>query len=196
MANTTKFVNFLKSKVPAFMKSFGYKSKLEEGEKALINGFIDHVADDIVYSAIVTKKELAETLVRKGIDREFVNKHLDTLIKLEDLYFTHETYVNDTKYVNYCEDTISTWYSQYKGERNRIYTEIKHDYFDDYNNCWTIDAWRTPDDDEDGVAPIEVYLDGSLKIRDENAFYDAMLDFGIVEAIEETLKEIQSENKG
>lgn len=196
MANTTKIVNFFKSKVPAFMKTFGYKSKLEEGEKALINGFIDNVADDIVYSEIVTKKELAETLILKGIDREFVNKHLDTLIKLEDLYFTIETYVNSTKYVNYCENTIRTWYRQHKGKLNRTYTEIKHDYFDDYNGCWTIDAWRTPDDDEDGVAPIEVYLDGSLKIRDENAFYDAMLDFGIIEAIEEVLNQIQSENKG
>jgi hypothetical protein len=174
------------------MKTFGYNSKLEEGEKTLINGFIDHVADDIVYSEIVTKKELAETLILKGIDREFVNKHLDTLIKLEDLYFTIETYVNSTKYVNYCENTIRTWYRQHKGKLNRTYTEIKHDYFDDYNGCWTIDAWRNPDDDEDGVAPIEVYLDGSLKIRDENAFYDAMLDFGIIEAIEETLKEIKS----
>ena len=193
MADINKFVNFFKSKVPAFIKSFGYKSKLEEGETALINGFIDHVADDIVYSAIVTKKELVETLVLKGINKEFVNKHIDTLIKLQDLYFTLETYVNATKYVNYCENTIRTWYRQHTGQRNRTYAEIKHDYFDDYNKCWTIDAWRTPDDDaEEGVAPIEVYLDGSLKVRDENSFYDAMLDLGIVEAIEETLKDIKS----
>lgn len=62
--------------------------------------------------------------------------------------------------------------------------------------CWTIDAWRTPDDDEEGVAPIEVYLDGSLKIRDGKAFYTAILDFGIIQAVEEVLNEIQSENKG
>ncbi len=192
MADTTKIVDFFKSKVTSFMNSFGYKSKLEEGETALINGFIDHVADDIVYSAIVTKTQLVETLVKNGIDREFVNKHIDTLIKLEDLYFTLETYVNADKYVNYCVDTMKTWYRQYTGERNGVYTEVKHDYFDDYNECWTIDAWRTPDDDEEGVAPIEVYLDGSLKVRDENAFYYAILDFGIVEAIEETLQEIKS----
>jgi hypothetical protein len=196
MANTTKIVNFFKSKVPAFMKTFGYKSKLEEGETALINGFIDHVADEIAYSAIVTKKEIAETLVLKGIDREFVNKHIDTLLKIEAVNLADITMVTQRKFLLDCTDLMERWFEQSKSNPSPFYAEIKHDYFDDYNQCWVIDAWRTPDDDEDGVAPIEVYLDGSLKIRDEIAFGFAICELNIIEAIEEVLNEIQSENKG
>lgn len=176
------------------LKKFA-ESKQEATEENLDN-FVTEIFSNVAFSSVITRNELIETLVIKGIDREFVNKHLDTLLKLEDLYFTIEKNVNANRYVQDCVDTMNTWYLQYTGERNRTYTEIKHDYFDDYSKCWTIDAWRTPDDDEEGVAPIEVYLDGSLKIRDENAFYTAMVDFGIVEAIEETINEIQSENKG
>lgn len=176
------------------LKKFA-ESKQEATEENLDN-FVTELFSKVAYSSVVTRNELIETLVTKGIDRDFVNKHIDTLIKLEDLYFTLENNVNANKYVQDCVDTMKTWYLQHNGEQGRTYSEIRHDYFDDCNKCWTIDAWRTPYDDETGVSPIEVYLDGSLKLRDENAFYTAMLDFGIVEAIEETIKEIQSENKG
>ena len=196
MVSTTELVKFFKSKVPAFMESFGYKSKLEEGEKALINGFIDHVADDIVFSAVITKKELTEILVTKGVDREFVNKHIDTLLKIEAVNYTDITMVTQRKFILDCVDLMTRWYDQSKDNPTPFYTEIRHDYHNDEEGYWTIDAWRTPDMDEDGVAPIEVYDDGHLQIRDEIAWGFAICELNIIEAIEETLKEIQSENKG
>ena len=196
MVTTTELVKFFKSKVPAFMKTFGYKSKLEEGEKALINGFIDHVADDIVFSAVITKNELAEILVTKGVDREFVNKHIDTLLKIEAVNYTDLTMVTQRKFILDCVDLMTRWYDQSKDNPNPFYAEVRHDYHNDEDGYWTIDAWRTPDMDEDGVAPIEVYDDGHLQIRDEIAWGFAICELNIIEAIEETLKEIQSENKG
>ena len=192
MVNTTEIVKFFKSKVPTFVKSFGYKSKLEEGEKALIRLFIDHVADDIVYSAIVTKKELAEILVAHGIDRKFVNAHLDTLVRIEKANFTNISVVPEKRFIQDCIDLMQHWFEQSKSNPCPFYTEVRHDYHDDEAGCWTIDAWRTPDDDEDGVAPIEVYDDGHLQIRDENAWGFAICELNIIEAIEETLKQIKS----
>ncbi len=88
------------------------------------------------------------------------------------------------------------WYRESKGESNPFYSEVRHDYFDTDKKCWVIDCWRTKNLGEDGVAPIEVYLDGSLKIRDENAFDFAICDFKVIEAIEETLKQIELNKKG
>lgn len=192
MVNTTEVVKFFKSKVPTFIKSFGYKSKLEEGEKALINGFIDHAADELVYSAIVTKQELAEILVAHGIDRKFVNAHLETLVKIEKANFTNLSVVPEQRFIRDCIDLMEHWFEQSKSNPNPFYKEVRHDYHNDEDGYWTIDAWRTPDDDEDGVAPIEVYDDGHLAIRDENAWGFAICELNIIEAIEETLKDINS----
>lgn len=192
MVNPTEIVKFFKSKVPTFVKSFGYKPKLEDGEQALIRRFIDHVADDIVYSAIITKKELAEILVTNGIDRKFVNAHLDTLVRIEKANFTDISRVPEHRFIQDCIDLMQKWFAQSKSNPNPFYTEVRHDYHDDEAGCWTIDAWRTPDDDEDGVAPIEVYDDGHLQIRDENAWGFAICELNIIEAIEETLKQTKS----
>ena len=192
MVSTTEIVKFFKSKVPTFVKSFGYKSKFEEGEKTLIRDFIDHVADDVVYSAIVTKKELAVILNANGIDRKFVNAHLDTLIRIEKANFTDISKVPEHRFIKDCIDLMQHWFEQSKSNPNPFYTEVRHDYHNDEEGYWTIDAWRTPDDDEEGVAPIEVYDDGHLQIRDENAWGFAICELNIIEAIEETLKQIKS----
>lgn len=192
MVNTTEIVKFFKSKVPNFVQSFGYKSKLEEGEKALIRLFIDHVADDIVYSAIITKNELAEILVAHGIDRKFVNAHLDTLVRIEKANFTNISVVPEHRFLQDCIDLMQKWFAQSKSNPNPFYAEVRHDYHNDEDGYWTIDAWRTLDDSEEGVAPIEVYDDGHLQIRDENAWGFAICELNIIEAIEETLKDIKS----
>ena len=160
MVNTTEIVKFFKSKVPTFVKSFGYKSKLEEGEKALIRLFIDHVADDIV--------------------------------KIEKANFTNISVVPEQRFIRDCIDLMEHWFEQSKSNPNPFYAEVKHDYHNDEDGYWTIDAWRTLDDDEEGVAPIEVYDDGHLQIRDENAWGFAICELNIIEAIEATLKDINS----
>ena len=196
MAITTTLFDFLKKKVNPFLKTNTHVSK------ETITDFISKVADDIVYAHIVTKyntevitrKELVETLVENGIDKKFIKKHLDTLLKIEAIHFV--SHLTARRLLNDCADLMYKWYRESKGEGNPFYSEVRHDYFDTDKKCWVIDCWRTKNLDEDGVAPIEVYLDGSIKIRDENHFDFAICDFKVIEAIEATLKQIKSENKG
>lgn len=196
MAITTTFFDFLKTKVNPFLKTNPQISK------ETITDFISKVSDDIVYAHIVTKynteiitkKELVDTLVANGIDKKFINKHLETLLKIEAIHLV--SLCPARRFVNDCVDLMSKWFHGSKGEKNQFYSEVRHDYFDTDKKCWTIDCWRTKNLDEDGVAPIEVYLDGSLKIRDENAFDFAICDFCVIEAIEKTLKKIKSDKKG
>ncbi len=187
---TTTIFDFLKTKINPFLKRNPHISK------ETITDFISKVSDDIVYAPIVTRKELIEHLVSKGIDRKFVNKHIDTLLKIEAVNFTDITMVTQRKFLLDCTDLMERWYEQSKDNPNPFYKEIRHDYHNDEDGYWTIDAWRTPDDDEDGVAPIEVYDDGHLQIRDEIAWGFAICELNIIEAIEETLKQIELDKKG
>lgn len=198
MAITKTFFGFLKTKINPFLKANSHISK------ETITDFIEKVSDDIVFAHIVTKyntevitrKELVATLVENGIDKKFVNKHFETLLKLEALHFIGTHLCQARRFVNDCVDLMSHWYHESKGEKNPFYSEVRHDYFDTDSKCWVIDCWRTKNDDEEGVAPIEIYLDGSFKIRDEKAFEFAICDFSVIEAIEETLKQIKLDNKG
>lgn len=171
------------------------ESKQDATDENLDN-VVTQVFNKVVFASVITRTELIETLVSKGIDREFVNKHIDTLLKIEALIYKDITVVPQNRFLKDCIDLMDKWFEQSKDNPNPFYTEVRHDYHDDEAGCWTIDAWRTPDDDEDGVAPIEVYDDGHLQIRDENAFGFAICELNIIEAIEEVLNEIQSENKG
>jgi len=199
MAITTKtFFDFLKTKINPFLKTNPHISK------ETITDFIEKVSDDIVYASIITKyntvvitrKELVEAIAVHGIEKKFIKKHLETLLKIEALNFVGTPLSQPRRFTNDCADLMSRWYYDSKGERTPFYSEVRHDYFDTDKKCWVIDCWRTANDDEEGVSPIEVYLDGSLKIRDETAFKFAICELNIIEAIEETLKQIKSENKG
>lgn len=176
------------------LKNF-VESKQDATDENLDN-VVTQVFNNVVFASVITRNELIETLVIKGIDREFVNKHIDTLLKIEAVHFNDITTLTQRKFLLDCTDLMERWYEQSKGNPNPFYTEVRHDYHNDEEGYWTIDAWRTPDDDEEGVAPIEVYDDGHLAIRDENAFGFAICELNIIEAIEEVLNEIQSENKG
>lgn len=167
------------------------ESKQEATEENLDN-FVTQVFNNVAYASVVTRNEIIETLVIKGIDRKFVNKHIDTLLKIEAVNFNDITTVTQRKFIMDCIDLMQKWFEQSKSNPNPFYTEVRHDYHNDEEGYWTIDAWRTPDDDEEGVAPIEVYDDGHLAIRDETAWGFAICELNIIEAIEETLKEIKS----
>lgn len=171
------------------------ESKQDATDENLDN-FVTQVFNNVAYASVITRNELIENIVIKGVDREFVNKHIDTLLKIEAVHFNDITTATERKFLLDCIDLMERWYEQSKDNPCPFYKEVRHDYFDTDSECWVIDAWRTDDDDEEGVAPIEVYLDGSLKIRDENAFGFAICELNIIEAIEEVLNEIQSENKG
>lgn len=198
MAITTTLFDFLKKKGNTFLKTNHHIST------ETITDFISKVADDIVYASVVTKyktevitrKELVKTLVENGIDKKFVNKHLEPLLKLEALHFKGTPNCPARRFINDCANLMYKWYKESKGDRTPFYSEVRHDYFDTDKKCWVIDCWRTDNYNEEGVAPLEVYLDGSFKIRDENCFDVAICDFCVIEAIEATLKQIKSENKG
>lgn len=186
----TNFAVCLKLALKKFVES-----KQDATDENLDN-VVTQVFNNVVFASVITRNELIETLVIKGIDREFVNKHIDTLLKIEAINFKDITVVPQHRFLKDCIDLMDKWFFQSKDNPCPFYKEVRHDYFDTDSECWVIDAWRTDDDDEEGVAPIEVYLDGSLKIRDENAFGFAICELNIIEAIEETIKQIQSENKG
>jgi len=195
---TKTFFDFLKTKVNPFLKTTPQVSK------ETITDFISKVSDDIVYASIVakyntvviTKKDLVAHLVEHGIDKKFIKKHFDTLLKIEAIHFKETPNCPTRRFINDCVDLMSKWFNESKGEGHPFYSEVRHDYFDTDKKCWVIDCWRTQNLDEDGVAPIEVYLDGSLKIRDENAFDFAICDFKVIQAIEATLKQIELDKKG
>lgn len=73
-----------------------------------------------------------------------------------------------------------------------IYGEIRNDYFDDIENKWFIDAWKTDDDNEEGtvIAKIDhdtldvTYIDPAAKT-----------DVYAQEVITETIAHIKN-NKG
>lgn len=174
----------------------GFVESKQEATEENLDNFVTKLFSNVAFSSVVTRNELIETLVIKGIDREFVNKHIDTLLKIEAINFTDITTLTQRKFILDCTDLMSRWFAQSKDNTCPFYTEVRHDYHDDDAGCWTIDAWRTPDDDEDGVAPIEVYDDGHLAIRDETAFGFAICELNIIEAIEEVLNEIELDKKG
>lgn len=190
--------DFLKKNINPFLKTNPHISK------ETLTDFISKVSDDIVYASIIakyntvviTRKELVKTLVENGIDKTFVKKHFDTLLKIEAILYVGTPNCPARRFINDCVGLMSKWYHESKGEKTPFYSEVRNDYFDTDKQCWTIDCWRTQNDDEEGVAPIEVYLDGSLKIRDETAFNFAICDLCVIEAIENTLKQIKSDNKG
>jgi hypothetical protein len=197
MAITTTIFDFLKTKITPFLKTNPHISK------ETLTDFIDKAADDIVYASIVakynsvliTKKELVATLVENGIDKKFIKAHFDTLLKIEALNFKGTPNCPARRFVNDCVDLMSRWFKESKGEGHPFYKVVRHNYYSQYDKCWVIDCWRT-DEDGEAVAPIDIYLDGSLKIRDETAFGFAICDFKVIQAIEATFKRIEFDKKG
>lgn len=67
--------------------------------------------------------------------------------------------------------------------KDGIYSEVRIDFFDDVNNVWFVDAWKSNDDDArvDAVATIDgdTY---AIKYRNDECyhsreFWNAYLDF-------------------
>jgi hypothetical protein len=69
------------------------------------------------------------------------------------------------------------------------WTEIRNDFYDEEENCWCIDAWKTPDDNEEGSVIAKVYDNGEVVYLDE----DAKVDYLAQEVIQETLEMVEKE---
>lgn len=72
-----------------------------------------------------------------------------------------------------------------------VYAEIRYDFFDESEKCYTIDAWKTEDDNEEGIVVAKVYEDGKIIFLNE----EAQKDVNVLAAIEELSKEkVMNEN--
>lgn len=54
----------------------------------------------------------------------------------------------------------------------RIWSEIRCDHFDDIQEHFTVDAWVTGDDDEEGKVIATISQEGEVTYRDERAYTD------------------------
>lgn len=66
-----------------------------------------------------------------------------------------------------------------------VYSEIRYDFFDETEKCHTIDAWKTEDDNEEGIVVAKVYEDGKIVFLNE----EAEKDINVLAAIKELSKE-------
>lgn len=73
----------------------------------------------------------------------------------------------------------------------RIFSEIRSDYFDSYDNEWCIDAWVSDDDDEGGVVAARININ-TFEVKYTREEYKQ--DEGVVNAIKEKLIEILNDD--
>lgn len=56
--------------------------------------------------------------------------------------------------------------------KESIYSEVVIDFYDDIKNEWTIDTWKTDDDNEEGVVVARINLKGEILWEVEDAKND------------------------
>jgi hypothetical protein len=93
-------------------------SKQEATEENL-DKFVTELFSNVAFSSVVTRNELIEHLVIKGIDREFVTSISTTLLKIEAVNYTDITMVTQRKFILDCEDLMTRWYDQSKDNLTR-----------------------------------------------------------------------------
>lgn len=73
-------------------------------------------------------------------------------------------------------------------ERNKVYSEVRIDYFDQDANFWCVDAWKSDNDDEEGKCVGIIHPSGDYYIFD----YKAMFCENVIDAVNEKVREIKS----
>lgn len=53
-----------------------------------------------------------------------------------------------------------------------MWSEIRCDYYDDIERKWCVDAWETPNDNEEGVTIAKIDDNGNVEYLDPEAQYD------------------------
>ena len=59
--------------------------------------------------------------------------------------------------------------------KESIYSEVVIDFYDDIKNEWTIDTWKTANDNEEGVVVARINLKGEILWEVEDAKNDPMV---------------------
>lgn len=57
--------------------------------------------------------------------------------------------------------------------KTSYWAEIQCDYFDEEDQVWVVDAWKTEKEDEEGIAVAKITKDGTVTYLDERAKTDA-----------------------
>lgn len=52
------------------------------------------------------------------------------------------------------------------------YSEVRINHFDDIEGCWCVDAWLTPDDNEEGRVIAKIKDNGEISWIDKDAESD------------------------
>lgn len=69
------------------------------------------------------------------------------------------------------------------------YAEIRCNFFDEKENVWCIDAWLTPDNNEEGTVIATIDLKNNVKYLDEDAKTDAYAQAVIKDVIKNNTKQ-------
>lgn len=69
------------------------------------------------------------------------------------------------------------------------FAEVRCNYFNEDFNCWTVDAWKTDDGDEEGEVVAYIYPN----TKEVKIVAKCLEDEYVLEVIKEKLKEILSE---
>lgn len=73
-------------------------------------------------------------------------------------------------------------------ERNKVYGEVRIDYFDQDANFWCVDAWKSDNDDEEGKCVGIIHPSGDYYIFD----YKAMFCENVIDAVNKKVREIKA----
>ena len=78
--------------------------------------------------------------------------------------------------------------------KNSIFAEVVIDFFDKIKNHWTVDTWKTDDDNEEGVVVARINLKGEIEWEVEEAKNDPFVKEELERFFDNRLFSIKDEN--
>lgn len=79
--------------------------------------------------------------------------------------------------------------------KESIYSEVVIDFYDDIKNEWTIDTWKTDNDNEEGVVVARINLKGEILWEVEDAKNDPRVKEEIERFMDNRLFSVKDANK-
>ena len=79
--------------------------------------------------------------------------------------------------------------------KESIYSEVVINFYDDIKNEWTIDTWKTDDDNEEGMVVARINLKGEINWEVEDAKNDPMVKEEIERFMDNRLFSVKDSDK-
>ena len=79
--------------------------------------------------------------------------------------------------------------------KESIYSEVVIDFYNDIKNEWTIDTWKTANDNEEGVVVARINLKGEILWEVEDAKNDPMVKEEIERFMDNRLFSVKDSDK-